>query len=447
MGVALKDQAQGVSNRKSHKADRTEDSPEAGEFDRKLMVLGGALATADHLMCRDQRSLNQSHGGMKTQADRAGPRLRSEKLGSLRQNARESVHHAMRRAHENEIPQRSRSSSLKGGASARSDAHGQALLDEFSEYLPSDVAERLKKGDLRELSLSSLEAVLEQGDAAGLGDESQEMLNQPLASNGFVQTLNGLAKVSSSSEKGKSADLNQALSLSQGLRGSELGSLDQALDLNSVRARRGMNSPGEESNLGQSAFLGQKDVSGLSAQVKFSSVSRPQFSEDTLTLMSHQVMKTLQKGGGEFKLRISPEYLGDMTIHVRAQGNEVALKIQATDQRVKEILQESMASLQDQLSSHHLVLARYDVSVVSPSSDDSSYLAGQFSQRQDGMNQGWDHGFFQQQGSQEQGSRFIRGEEQSRSIRNAQSGSRFIAGSSLGVRSYSQQPGKLDLHA
>lgn len=448
MGAVSKDPLQGTSSRKDHESSRLEDSHDSLEFERKLKSLGGALAIADHGLSQDRRSFNQGLPGTKTQVESAGLHKQRERVSVSRREARQASDLTSRRAPQGETPRLHKSLSERRGTSTLSEAQGRALFDELSEYLPSDVADELRTSDLHELSLSSLDTSSEQAGLTGLEDESQSKLNQSLIQNGFVQTLNGLAKVSTSpGEKAQLGGSSEGQSLIQGLSESELNRVDQSLDLYSVRGRKGMSSNGDESHLGQSMFFGQKDMMGFHAQIISPSVSRPQFSEDTLSLMSQQVMKTLQKGGGEFKMRISPEYLGDMTIHVRAQGNEVILKIHATDQRVKDILQDSITSLQDKLSSQQLVLARCDVSVISPSSDDSSYLAGQFSQRQDGMNQGWEHGFHQQQGSQDQGSRLRHGELPSRLLRGSSGQSNSIALGSLSGRANLQKQGKLDLHA
>lgn len=71
-------------------------------------------------------------------------------------------------------------------------------------------------------------------------------------------------------------------------------------------------------------------------------------------------------GRGEMRLRLNPEHLGELRLQVNSEGREVALRIQAADERSKKILESSLSDLRDGLSIHNLNLGRVEVSVAPP---------------------------------------------------------------------------------
>jgi hypothetical protein len=73
-------------------------------------------------------------------------------------------------------------------------------------------------------------------------------------------------------------------------------------------------------------------------------------------------LKELQ-GGGEMKIRLTPEHLGELQIRVSTYGQNVGLKVQASDESAKAVLEETSKHLKDALASQNLHLSSIDISV------------------------------------------------------------------------------------
>jgi hypothetical protein len=75
-------------------------------------------------------------------------------------------------------------------------------------------------------------------------------------------------------------------------------------------------------------------------------------------------IKSLGANGGEMKIHLRPEGLGELHVKVTTQGQQVGLQIQASDENAKKILQDSMNTLKESLASQNLSLAKVDVSIA-----------------------------------------------------------------------------------
>lgn len=81
--------------------------------------------------------------------------------------------------------------------------------------------------------------------------------------------------------------------------------------------------------------------------------------------MSQTLMRLGAQGGGEMRLKLKPDALGEVRIGVISHGNSVSLQIHALDEKAKRIVEESLGSLKDALASHSLTLAKVDLQVSS----------------------------------------------------------------------------------
>jgi hypothetical protein len=106
-----------------------------------------------------------------------------------------------------------------------------------------------------------------------------------------------------------------------------------------------------------------------------------------LSTLGLGILKTSLKGGGEIRVRLRPDHLGELNIRVLAEGNRVGLKIQASDDRAKKIIEDSLGSLRENLSFQNLNLGAVDLSVAknethpeSRSFQDTGGFQGDFSQ-------------------------------------------------------------------
>ena len=75
-------------------------------------------------------------------------------------------------------------------------------------------------------------------------------------------------------------------------------------------------------------------------------------------------IRNLGANGGEMKIHLRPEGLGELHVKVTTQGQQVGLQIQASDENAKKILQDSMSTLKESLASQNLSLAKVDVSIA-----------------------------------------------------------------------------------
>jgi flagellar hook-length control protein FliK len=106
-------------------------------------------------------------------------------------------------------------------------------------------------------------------------------------------------------------------------------------------------------------------------------MSQDRLSSESLLGISSGVQGLKSRGGGEMRVRLRPDNLGELHLKVQTRGGEVRLQIQASDAGAKKILEESLSHLKDSLASQNLNLSRVDVTVgISPSSDQQSQARG-----------------------------------------------------------------------
>ncbi len=130
----------------------------------------------------------------------------------------------------------------------------------------------------------------------------------------------------------------------------------------------------------------------MTAQVVQGSMARERFATDTLNGVSSRIVSLSGNGGGEMRLRLKPDHLGELQLRVAASGNEVGLQVHASSEKARRVLEESLGSLKEALSSQGLSLSRVDVAV-------SPVLAGADSN----ANRGMGSESFQQNQSSDQG--------------------------------------------
>jgi len=68
-------------------------------------------------------------------------------------------------------------------------------------------------------------------------------------------------------------------------------------------------------------------------------------------------------GGGEIRIRLKPENLGELHIRVTEHGGQVGLEIRASDENSKRIIEESLSSLKESLAQSQVSLGKLDVAV------------------------------------------------------------------------------------
>lgn len=90
-------------------------------------------------------------------------------------------------------------------------------------------------------------------------------------------------------------------------------------------------------------------------------------SSQSLVGMSDGIRNMAMVGGGTLTLHLKPDNLGQLQIQVHTRGNRVGLRIEATSEEAKRILEDSLIYLHEKLASEKLSLAKVDFSVHSDS--------------------------------------------------------------------------------
>ena len=101
----------------------------------------------------------------------------------------------------------------------------------------------------------------------------------------------------------------------------------------------------------------------MTGQVVRGAMTRERFSTDSVVKLVTGIQKLSAHGGGEMRIRLNPENLGEIRVRITADGGQVGLQVQVQDEKVKRILEESMSSLKEHLSTHSLVLNTVDLNI------------------------------------------------------------------------------------
>jgi hypothetical protein len=109
----------------------------------------------------------------------------------------------------------------------------------------------------------------------------------------------------------------------------------------------------------------------VEGRVTQGAMTRPRLTSESLLNMTNGIGAFATQGGGEMRVRLKPDNLGELHVRVSTRGNDVRLMIQATDEKARKILEESMPHLKDKLASQNLNLGRVEVSTLAHSASGS----------------------------------------------------------------------------
>jgi hypothetical protein len=100
----------------------------------------------------------------------------------------------------------------------------------------------------------------------------------------------------------------------------------------------------------------------IDAPVTQGSLGKNVLTHDAVHQMTQQVnLMNKAQEDGEIKIRLRPDHLGELSMHVKSQGNQVSIEIKAASGESRKIIEESIASLKDSLAQQNLTLARVDI--------------------------------------------------------------------------------------
>lgn len=267
-------------------------------------------------------------------------------------------------------------------------------------------------------AIDSMQAGSQNSGATGAGSYGA------LSGAEYVMLRNGL-KAADGSDVGADADSNsgggsqsqtgpELRMIKGGLKGKSMG---QSAELPSFGSKLKLEVPAgfkPKSGLGDNSdLLGSSELAGaagaqamaargskdqgpaplmMNAHVVKGAGSRERLASATLINVGSEIRNLTELGGGEMKLRLKPDNLGELHVRVMTRGNEVGLKIMASDERSKQILEQSIGYLKESLASQNLHLSKWDLSVASAQSHAGANNGGQSDQQyqNSGQNQSAD---------------------------------------------------------
>jgi hypothetical protein len=151
--------------------------------------------------------------------------------------------------------------------------------------------------------------------------------------------------------------LGESLSSNGGKNGISLNSdLLSAQPVNPGAAHAGLKFGG--------AAGGLAPETSMQAHVTTGSMAKDRLSSESLLGLGMNIRNLAPQGGGEIHIKLQPENLGELHLRVVTDGNQVGLRIQASDDRARKILESSLTSLQDSLASHQLSLKSVEFTVA-----------------------------------------------------------------------------------
>jgi hypothetical protein len=115
----------------------------------------------------------------------------------------------------------------------------------------------------------------------------------------------------------------------------------------------------------------------MSAQVVPGANAQDRLSTDAMIGVSGGIRNLSSQNGGEMRIRLRPDHLGELNVRVTTKGGEVGLQIQASDEKAKKIIEDSLHYLKENLSAHQLSLGQVDLTVG------TSQLSSNLSNNQD----------------------------------------------------------------
>jgi hypothetical protein len=271
--------------------------------------------------------------------------------------------------------------------------------------IPYELGEHQELSGASGASISGLELMAANG-LSGSHSFGQKPIQTHLSGGEFLSALNVVHQ--------RGGDQKSASDFSDTHSGNEQGTQSQfgqnLVDLK-AKKNKGVESEVKLNNLfsfdpailpgNTVAVSGMAKPTELSAQVVPGAMSQPRFSTESLMGMSTGIRQLSLSGGGEIRIRLKPENLGELNLKVVANGNRIGLQIQASDEKAKKIIEESINYLKESLSAQNMTLAQVDLSVAkgSASSQNDSGNHSHHQQSQSGfqndfgqnLNQGGHH--------------------------------------------------------
>ena len=125
----------------------------------------------------------------------------------------------------------------------------------------------------------------------------------------------------------------------------------------------------------------------VSGHVTTGANAQDRLTSESLLGVSSGIRTMAANGGGEMRIRLRPENLGELHVRVMTDGTQVGLQIQASDEKAKKIIEESIGHLKDSLASQSLSLTHMDISVANVGAGSGDMKQDTNPQQQNGFGQ------------------------------------------------------------
>ncbi len=120
---------------------------------------------------------------------------------------------------------------------------------------------------------------------------------------------------------------------------------------------------------GLSSLTPLKSETSLHGQAPLAPVT-PQEKQENIQQIMNQAQYLVKKGGGEMKVKLSPEGLGDMHLKIMVENGKVNVQMSTETSEAKKLVESSMSDLKNSLSAHRLSVENVKIDVVNSTSTD-----------------------------------------------------------------------------
>ncbi len=194
--------------------------------------------------------------------------------------------------------------------------------------------------------------------------------NPGLSGAEFLETLGAVkSKEGHKSNLGQSDSDSQNFKMNQPESKLDLRSLKPTVDVHNPNFSEVLAAPVLASSLTGSAQRSAAPVipAEVFGYVVPGAMAKNRLSSESLLGISNSLKSMSVQGGGEMRIRLKPDNLGELQMRVVARGNDVNLQIRASDPESKKVLEESIKYLKDSMASQRLNLSRVEFVVSQPS--------------------------------------------------------------------------------
>lgn len=365
-------------------------SPQAAAQLRKNSLAGGdAQAILEKNMPMSVGDPLQSTASQKIQtqgvAIQAQPQIQVQPQAQIQAQATQNIPASPRSAAAilgAPVTKNGLSSGIKGEESWEiiSSDPGKRGLDQTGEATAPRAAQPWSSEDYLQTVHSAKKPV------SGVGKKSSTAVN-PGVTNGLGGQSSVAEGVTSAKASALPASVDSLSSIRQGESGGQTFNTQQTgnrLDSQNAQQMAAQMAAGATAGRALGSLSGgagsiQKGTAEMTGNVVPGSLSKARLSSDSVMGMSNHIRSFEQQGGGEIRVKLNPDNLGELSVRVVARGGQVGLEIRASDENAKKVIEESIDALKESLSTQNLNLARLDVAVgqAHASGDSGSQGAGQ----------------------------------------------------------------------